>query len=109
MNDDIAVKIFSALSQPTRFSVFRLLIKHGKDGMPAGKIAEELGVQQNTLSSHLNIMANARIISYERNGRVLNYKVEMEYTRLFMDYLVTDCCNGKPELCSFLSADRSAS
>ncbi len=106
MNDDIAVKILSALAQPTRFSVFRLLIKQGKNGMPAGRIAEMLGVAQNTLSSHLNILTNAGLITFTREGRILKYKVEIEHTKLFMDYLVTDCCEGKPELCSFSSPDR---
>ena len=105
MNDDQAVKMLAALAQPTRFSVFRLLIKTGELGLPAGKIAEELEVAQNTLSSHLNILVNAGIISFTRDGRILNYKVEIERTKSFMDYLVIDCCNGQPELCSLVSSD----
>ncbi len=104
MNDENAVKILSALAQPTRFSVFRLLIKMGEQGIPAGKIAEELDVAQNTLSSHLNILVNAGIISFSREGRVLNYKVEIERTKIFMDYLVIDCCDGQPDLCSLVDS-----
>ena len=101
MNDDNAVKILSALAQSTRFSVFRLLIKKGKVGMSAGAIAEELGVAQNTMSSHLNVLTNAGVIGFTREGRTLTYTIEFENTKNFMDYLVTDCCEGQPELCSF--------
>ncbi len=104
MNDENAVKILSALAQPTRFSVFRLLIKKGSLGLPAGKIAEELNVAQNTLSSHLNILVNAGVIIFNRDGRILNYKVEIEQTKSFMDYLVIDCCDGQPELCSLVNS-----
>lgn len=103
MNDEGAVKILSALAQPTRFKVFKLLIKLGAQGMPAGTIANKLDVTQNTLSSHLNILVNAGVIDFVRDGRTLIYKIKFSNTQSFMDYLVTDCCNGQPELCSFIS------
>lgn len=101
MNDENAVKILAALAQSTRFNVFRLLIRKGPDGLPAGAIAAELNVAQNTLSTHLNILTNAGILTYTREGRTLTYRVELENTKTFMNYLVTDCCEGQPELCSF--------
>lgn len=101
MNDENAVKILAALAQSTRFGVFRLLIKKGTAGMSAGTIADQLNVAQNTLSSHLNVLTNAGIIGYTREGRNLTYKIELKNTKDFMDYLVTDCCDGRPELCSF--------
>ena len=99
MNDDLAVKMLSALAQPTRFGVFRLLMRHGPEGLAAGAIAENLVVPQNTLSSHLNILAHAGLINSVRRGRSLIYAVEIEATKIFMNYLVTDCCEGHPEIC----------
>ncbi len=101
MNDENAVKILAALAQSTRFNVFRLLIRKGKAGMSAGAIADELAVAQNTLSSHLSVLTNAGVIDFTREGRTLTYKIELENTKNFIDYLVTDCCEGQPELCSF--------
>ncbi len=101
MNDENAVKILAALAQSTRFNVFRLLIRKGPSGLSAGAIAKELKVAQNTLSTHLNILTAAGIITYTREGRALIYRSELQNTKNFMDYLVTDCCEGQPELCSF--------
>ena len=100
MNDPVAVKILSALAQPTRFGVFRLLMKYNQEGLAAGAIAEKLKVPQNTLSSHLNLLSNAGLIKPERQGRSLVYTVEIEATKNFIDYLVKDCCDGHPEICT---------
>ena len=100
MDNDLAVKTLSALAQSTRFDVFRLLMKSYPDGIAAGAIAEKLEVQQNTLSSHLNILSNAGVIKSQRKGRSLVYKANIEATKCFMDYLVVDCCKGHPEICA---------
>ena len=41
----------AALAQSTRLDVFRLLVKHEPDGLPAGDIARELAVPHNTMSA----------------------------------------------------------
>lgn len=99
MNDEIAVKMLSALAQPTRFGVFRLLMKYGQKGLPAGSIADELAVPQNTLSAHLSVLSNAGIITSRREGRSLIYSVSIDDARDFIGYLVNDCCNGHPDIC----------
>ena len=100
MNDDRAVDMLNALAQSTRFRVFRLLMEKGSAGLPAGVIAEQLGVPQNTLSAHLNILSNAGLITATRMGRSLIYSVRIDRTRDFIEYLVVDCCSGHPEICS---------
>ena len=100
INDDKAVKILGALAQTTRFQVFRLLMKQGPEGLAAGVISAELGVPQNTLSSHLAILSGAGVIQAARQGRSLIYSVDIEATKDFIDYLVIDCCEGHPGICS---------
>lgn len=100
MNDDNAVSKLSALAQSTRFSVFRLLMAHGEAGLSAGAIATQVGVPQNTLSAHLNILSNAGLVQARREGRSQIYSVRINETRDFIDYLVHDCCNGHPEICA---------
>tara|TARA_R110002096_G_scaffold327601_1_gene521733 strand:+ start:732 stop:1067 length:336 start_codon:yes stop_codon:yes gene_type:complete len=100
MNDQTAVSMLSALAQTTRFGVFRLLMKAGHGGLPAGKIAETIGVPQNTLSAHLNVLSNAGLVNSIRNGRSLIYSVELNDTKGLIDYLVNDCCDGHPEICA---------
>lgn len=100
MNDNQAINMLGALAQSTRFRVFRMLMKQGKAGMAAGAIATEVGVPQNTLSAHLNILSNAGLIASKREGRSLIYSVRLEDTKGFIGYLVNDCCDGHPEICS---------
>lgn len=102
MNNQKAVSILSALAQETRFSVFRLLMKCGNDEMAAGAIAKELGVADNSLSSHLNILSNAGMVTARRDGRFLYYSVCIDLTKDFIGYLVNDCCDGQPEICDLL-------
>jgi len=99
VNDDQAIKILSALAQPTRFQVFRELIKVGEAGLRAGVLADALSVPQNTMSGHLSVLTNAGVIHSIRKGRELHYKLDHDAVRVFMTYLTEDCCEGRPELC----------
>ena len=48
---------------------FRLLVRHEPDGLPAGEIARQLDVPQNTLSAHLAILARTGLVRAERQSR----------------------------------------
>lgn len=43
MKETEALAALSALAQETRLRLFRLLVAAGPEGLPAGRIAEELG------------------------------------------------------------------
>jgi len=49
MDELQATQALAALSQPTRLAVFRLLVREGPAGLPAGEVAARLGVQPATL------------------------------------------------------------
>jgi len=89
----------SALGHETRLDVFRLLIKAGSDGMLAGEISDSLDVRQNTMSSNLNILMQADLISNRREGRAIRYFANMEGMRGLLAFLMEDCCGGSAELC----------
>lgn len=99
MEDSAAIDAFSALAQPTRLAVFRLLMTHEPSGVAAGEIAEQVGIPQNTLSTHLAILTRAGLISAERLGRSIHYRAELSCVREIASFLVNDCCGGRPELC----------
>ena len=44
MDQRTAIAALAALSQETRLDLFRLLVTRGPEGLPAGVIAERLGV-----------------------------------------------------------------
>ena len=99
METSDAVRSFSALGQPTRLEVLRLLIRTGPDGMAAGDIAEALGARQNTLSANLAVLRDAGLLASERHGRSIRYAADMEGLRALLGYLMEDCCGGRPERC----------
>lgn len=100
MESIVAVDRLSALAQPNRLAVFRLLVKAGKQGLAAGEIARALDVAPNTLSAQLNILSNAGLVTSARDGRSIIYAADFKSMGDLLVYLVEDCCNGNPEICS---------
>jgi DNA-binding transcriptional ArsR family regulator len=97
LND--ATRALSGLSQQTRLETFRLLVRCGDDGLPAGEIGRALDVPHNTLSAHLAILSNAGLIRSRREGRSVIYSVDFTGVRNLMSFLMEDCCQGRPEIC----------
>ena len=102
------VAALSSLAQPTRLEVFRLLVRSEPGGLPAGEIARQLDVPHNTMSTHLNILSRAGLVSAERFGRSIVYRVDLSVVRGLVVYLLNDCCGGRPELCQPLIDDLTA-
>lgn len=100
MDKKIALDALAALAQETRLDAFRLLVGAGEDGIAAGEIAGQLGIVQNTMSNHLAILAQAGLVERERNGRSQTYFADIEAMQSLLNYLMTDCCGGRPELCA---------
>ena len=107
METDDALLALSALAQETRLSVFRLLVRHEPDGVPAGEIARAVGVPQNTLSTHLAILTRAGLIDSERHSRSIIYRAALGPFRDLVTYLLKDCCAGRAEVCAPLMAELS--
>jgi ArsR family transcriptional regulator, arsenate/arsenite/antimonite-responsive transcriptional repressor len=91
---------FSALSQPVRLDVFRLLVSAGPNGLAAGDIADALAVKQNTMSANLAVLQRAGLISSARAGRSIIYRADMTAMSGLIGFMLQDCCGGKPELCA---------
>ena len=95
-----ATEALSALAQESRLSAFRLLVKAGSPGLPAGDIAQALGIPHNTLSTHVAILTRAGLLHSRREGRSVIYSVDFDGTRALLGFLLEDCCQGAPEICS---------
>lgn len=104
METATAVKRLSSLAQENRLAVFRLLVKAGKDGLPAGEISRLLNTAPNTLSAQLNVLGNAGLISSRRDGRSIIYAADYDGMSDLLLYLMEDCCQGRPEVCAPLAA-----
>lgn len=107
MDTNDALAAFSALAQPTRLAIFRLLVRVGEAGMPAGEIAAATGGVQNTVSSHLATLAHAGLVVSEREGRVIRYRASFAAAGDLVAFLLEDCCGGRPEICAPLISSLS--
>ena len=87
------------LGHPQRMAVFRLLMRRYPDRVPAGELAEALDLKASTLSAYLSALQQAGLVSQERSGTSLLYSIAMTEVRRTFDYLLLDCCRGRPELC----------
>ena len=94
MKIDAAVTRLSALAQASRLSVFRLLVEKGPEGMPAGEIAERLGVAPNNLSFHLKELSNAGLLKSRQEGRFVYYSPDFKAMNALLQYLTENCCAG---------------
>ena len=96
-----AVQALAALSHATRLEVFRLLVREGAIGLPAGRIAERLQVAPSTLSPHLAQLERAGLATSSRDERRIFYAVDIEGMRALLTFLTEDCCGGHPEVCGY--------
>jgi DNA-binding transcriptional ArsR family regulator len=67
-----AIQLMSALAQPTRMEVF-FALREKADGLSVGELAKLVDTPQNTMSSHLSILARAGAVVATRAGRVVTY------------------------------------
>jgi ArsR family transcriptional regulator len=100
MESELAILSLAALAQSTRLEVFRLLVKHEPEGLAAGDIAKTLAVPQNTMSSHLAILARANLVSAVRRSRSIVYRANLSAFQALTLFLLEDCCGGRAELCA---------
>ncbi len=86
-------------------SVFRLLARRTPDTVPAGEMTAALDLKPSTLSVYLGILTRAGLIQQTRRGRSLHYGIDLALTASLIEYLVNDCCRGRPELLTALLSE----
>jgi DNA-binding transcriptional ArsR family regulator len=89
-----AIESLAALAQEHRLALFRLLVQAGDRGLPAGAIAEKLGVPNSSLSFHLAQLRKAGLIRHERRHRSLIYRADYPAMNALVAYLMENCCAG---------------
>ena len=77
---------FKALADPTRRQILELL---SGGEMNAGQIADQFDMTKPSISHHLTILKNAGLVTSERDGQNIVYRLNMtvlqELTKWFFD------------------------
>lgn len=94
MDSASAVTALAALAHEHRLALFRLLVQAGESGVPAGAIADALGVPNSSLSFHLAQLHRAGLIKQERQHRSLFYSADYAAMNGLVGYLMENCCGG---------------
>ena len=86
------IAALAALAQDNRLDVFRLLVKAGPSGLPAGEIATVLGLPPNTLSFHFDRLRVAGLVTVRREGRSMIYTARFDTMNTLIGFLTENCC-----------------
>src|SRR5229473_4453582 len=99
MKKSDAVTALAALAQDNRLDVFRLLVRSGPEGLPAGQVATALDLAPNTLTFHFDRLRSAGLVTVRREGRSMIYAARFETMNALLAYLTENCCKGAAESC----------
>ncbi len=109
MEIQTAVINLAALAHEGRLSIFRRLVTAGPDGVAAGDIARHVRSPPSTTTANLNVLSQAGLITSRRAGRSILYSANYDQMSSLLDFLMQDCCGGRPEICAPLAAVASVS
>lgn len=95
-----ALDAFAALSQQTRLQMVRALVVAGPEGMAAGAVGEAVGASSSNASFHLAHLERAGLVVSRRVARSILYSADFEALSGLVEFLMRDCCQGRPEICA---------
>ncbi len=87
----------SALAHQGRLDLFRLLVRAGHAGVPAGQLAERTRAAFTTTSALLTVLTNAGLITNRRAGRSIICAADFGAIRALFPFLLEDYCQARPE------------
>jgi DNA-binding transcriptional ArsR family regulator len=88
------VAALAALAHENRLAVYRMLVEAGPDGLPAGSIADRLGVPPSSLTFHLQQLLHAGLVSQRRLGRQIIYAMVPAAINGLVAFLTENCCGS---------------
>lgn len=94
MNEQAIVQSLAALAHEHRLRVFRALVVAGDEGLTPGAMVEQLDIAATKLSFHLKELANAGLVTQQRDGRNLIYRAAYGHMNGLLAYLTENCCQG---------------
>ncbi len=88
-----AASTFAALGSEQRLAVLRTLVRAGSEGLSIGELGTRCGVTGSTLTHHMKILAQAGLVTQERQGRsIICAAVAFDELRDLSQFLLKECC-----------------
>jgi len=95
-----ALSALGALAHEHRLAIYRLLVKHGTEGLPAGVIAAQLSLVPSSLTFHLQHLARAGLLTQRRLSRQIFYATDFAAMNSLIGYLTEECCTASNAACA---------
>lgn len=92
MESKRVVDALSALAHEHRLAAYRLLVESGPEGLPAGVVADRLGLPPSSLTFHLQQLLRADLVTQRRCSRQMIYAAEFGQMNRLLIYLSENCC-----------------
>jgi DNA-binding transcriptional ArsR family regulator len=92
MNIATAAACLESLGSRTRLKIFRELIKAGPEGLAVGDLQKRLQMPGSTLSHHLHHLVERKLVSQQRDGRILRCTASYQTMMRLLTYLTEECC-----------------
>lgn len=103
------IEALGALAHEHRLAIFRLLVERGPAGLPAGRIAQRVGLVPSSLTFHLQNLQRGGLIAQRREGRQLIYSADFTAMTSLVGYLTDNCCaESSAECCPPVRLPNSA-
>jgi ArsR family transcriptional regulator, arsenate/arsenite/antimonite-responsive transcriptional repressor len=87
-----AIPALAALAHEKRLALYRLLVKRGPQGWPAGVLAEKLDVAPPILTFHAKALEGAGLIEGRSEGRHNIYTANFQAMQALVGFLSEECC-----------------
>ncbi|MBN3830572.1 metalloregulator ArsR/SmtB family transcription factor [Burkholderia sp. Ac-20344] len=94
MDSNLVVRALGALAHEARLAIFRALVVAGPEGLPAGAIAQQIGLSPSSLSFHLKDLSHAELVTARQDGRFIYYAANFESMSGLVGFLTENCCAG---------------
>lgn len=95
-----AVAAMAALSHGKRLDLYRLLVRRGPQGYPAGVLAEKLGIAAPILSFHAKALERAGLVEARSEGRHHIYTANFAAMTALVGFLSAECCTQADAGCA---------
>ncbi len=93
-----AASTFAALGSEQRLSVLNALVRAGPEGLSIGTLGARCGVTGSTLTHHMKILAQAGLVTQEKQGRsIICAAVAYDELRTLSEFLLRECCTDSPQ------------
>ena len=86
--------ILAALGAEPRLRIIYHLLRAHPDGMVAGEIQTELGMQPSAVSHHLEKLKIEDLVHVQREGAFLRYRANPDVLQDLLTFLFSQCCAG---------------